>query len=224
MLLEHEQRERDEHGVKNDRMLLWLGDPEMTKVYVSLWNSGSARVGEEIEKSARADIIPHLVEGMFREEPFVVRGRDTTVLPMSFYTAELVRNIVKASPLFNREVIEWADRQVDRTNQETIELRAIMREWWRENERHFKAKNYAAVKPGRELQRQETLPSAPSIQPEPVVSASATSAPPTTSTQSPAETPEPAPPVWPWLTGIAALIAAGYAILRSRKASSKPKS
>jgi LPXTG-motif cell wall-anchored protein len=60
---------------------------------------------------------------------------------------EAVWVMLPKTPGFSSEVQAWAEK-VYHTGVVT-EKKEIMREWWRQNERHFQTGNYQAVQPGR---------------------------------------------------------------------------
>jgi hypothetical protein len=65
---------------------------------------------------------------------------------------------LRHATIFRDDVLQWAKR----TNVYALpELRGIVRDWWRENERFFKEKNYKAVKPGRDLPKTASLNGVP---------------------------------------------------------------
>jgi hypothetical protein len=71
--------------------------------------------------------------------------------PISIGSAEYALKIMERSQSFNPEVKEWAGQAWKTFNYTTLDMpkfRSLMRKWWRENESHFAARNYKAVKPG----------------------------------------------------------------------------
>jgi hypothetical protein len=146
--------ERMDFGKDND-MLVRLGDEEMVARYVAAVNGGDNQRGKELVMNGSPELIPQIIPALMANEKFGWYGSDVKGLPKSFYIPGFILGILKGSPAFRREVIEWADALQPETDQQVIEQREIVREWWRENERFFKEHNYQAVKPGRELVKEE---------------------------------------------------------------------
>ena len=92
---------------------------------------------------------PHIIDlvapEFFRDEPMQISGGDVLLMPPSFRAAELAVELLANSPAFNGEVINWARSLRGLT---WSERRALVRPWWKENEKFFREKNYKAVQPG----------------------------------------------------------------------------
>ena len=103
---------------------------------LSVFYSGNPRVLEMVAPE------------LFREEKYEVRGGDAPFGPLSYDAAGKILELLGRSPYFNGEVISWAQRNRDRYD---IVQREMMRDWWKENEKFFKAKDYKAAVPGWEI-------------------------------------------------------------------------
>lgn len=104
-------------------------------------------------------LIPYIVEDFFREdgEEYKIWKNDdqwVVSLPISIGSASDVLSLLRRSPAFSSKVKAWVGSGGSGFSFRTIDMRKfrdVMRQWWRENESHFAAKNYAAVKPGASL-------------------------------------------------------------------------
>ena len=148
-LLEHERKQKEEFGVYNDELLLNLGDEKTMRKLAKSWNMGSTTKGEALQESGRPEVIPMIAPTLFLGEDYEEGGYDVRRIPHSFYTATVIRNLIKRSTVFSPEVLRWVQEIHPKTKEEVIECRQIFREWWKENEQHFQKKQYEAVKPGR---------------------------------------------------------------------------
>jgi hypothetical protein len=152
MLADHRTAPAERGGINYD-LLVRLGDEEMTAKYVKRWNEGSSSDAEALAMTGNAELIPRIVPPLFADEKFEwVANFDVLHRPHSFDTPWLMLRILRGSPKFPPEVIQWADRLLQgEGDREFVQLREIMREWWQANEPVFKQRNYQAVKPGREV-------------------------------------------------------------------------
>ena len=98
--------------------------------------------------SGNPRVVELLAPVMFREEAWTETTGDTPGEPLSYETAMLSLRLLGQSPAFNADVTAWARRNIVVS---TLLRRDAMRDWWRENERFFKAKDYKAVRPGRDI-------------------------------------------------------------------------
>lgn len=95
-------------------------------------------------------LLPDMAPVLFIEEEMRnIGSEDNWILPPSYTMATTILETLAYSPLFNGEVINWARRLQGETP--TPEVRGIMRDWWKENEKLILKENYKAVKPGRDL-------------------------------------------------------------------------
>lgn len=148
-------------------MLGLLGDPEERKKSIARFR-GIPFNYPELVRLGEPWVIQEVAQDMFREEEWMtVPDGDIGDPPLSYGAASLIMENLQHSTIYREEVLQWAKR----TNADALpELRGVMRDWWRENERFFKEKNYQAVKPGRTLAlpspvSPEPQPKSPSVQP-----------------------------------------------------------
>lgn len=203
-------------------ILFLLGDPierkrEVTKFRDSPWRDGTlAKLGEPW-------VIEEVAPDMFREEVIPLFG-EIPNLPLSYGAAALIIANLQRATIYPEEVLQWAKKT---SPYDQPAILGVMRDWWRENEQFFNEKKYHLVKPGR------TRPPLHPPNPEPPTNNASvqvdTSGPSLTTSSLPApSTPVPplaegsAPvverksPVWPWVVGIAALIAIAFFVRKRR--------
>ncbi len=161
-----------QRGAMNDIFLAHLGEEEAIKKLVKNWNEGSINPGVDLESAARPEVIPMIAQTLFLDEKYDKGEGDLKVSPHSFCTAGLILNILRKSIVFDPDIARWCNQLTFDNEEETVEFREIMREWWRANEQAFLKKDYRAVKPGRKLADKsvELLPKT-GAEPEPATSA-----------------------------------------------------
>lgn len=143
-------------------ILFWIGDPIERKRELAAFRSlpydytNLARLGEPW-------VIEEVAPDLFREEEIPPARGDLPELPISHGSAALIVANLRQASIYREEVLQWA-KQTNLHDQPAI--RGVMRDWWRENERFFKEKNYLAVKPGRALE--PLHPVLPDAQPKPL--------------------------------------------------------
>ena len=166
------------------KMLFWIGDPIERKRQLAAFRSlpydytNLARLGEPW-------VIEEVAPDLFREEKIPPARGDLPELPVSHGAAALIVANLRQASIYREEVLQWA-KQTNLYDQPAI--RGVMRDWWRENERFFKEKNYLAVKPGRALEPLHP-PLSPDPQPKTVSVPSGTPHPPLAQAASPAPSP-----------------------------------
>lgn len=136
-----------------DYLLVELGDEAMIEKYAreKFRGDGVATVRLLFAKSGSPKAVEALVPHLLKEEPYERYGGDVPSVPISFFAAAAIPMTLGNSPSFGPEVIQWAQRiNHPGGHIEYPEIREVMRDWWRANEHHFKAKDYKAVQPGRE--------------------------------------------------------------------------
>src|SRR5688572_5262932 len=134
--------------------LYYLGDIEardaLVKEYFRDAVQGQAhRQGSLFAAAGDPAVIPMLAPALLRQEPFYRAGDDAFSYPMSFDTARIIIAIVRNSPAFSSDVLNWARAFPSNDTPPDEQLRTIVREWWYANELHFREGNYKAVQPGR---------------------------------------------------------------------------
>lgn len=136
-----------------ETFLVRLGDEWAFEKVVERFAAGDVAIVRELfAESGRPKAVEVLVPLMFKEERYQRLGGDVPHVPISFFAAAAIPMVLGNSPSFSPEVIQWA-QAINRPSGGHIEypeIRAVMRDWWRANEQHFRAKNYKAVQPGRE--------------------------------------------------------------------------
>lgn len=148
-----------------------LGDEATVKKYAEAYLKDSNFSGAGLFPTCQN---PHVIEliapAIFREEGWVTKGPYTA---QSFSASKLILEMLGQTPGFDSDVINWARRV--RTQIRTLyDVRDVMRDWWRENEKFFKERNYQAVRPGRDIkpvaeaELAAEVPTAPATTPEPV--------------------------------------------------------
>ena len=148
-------------------VLLYLGDSEQRKQMISQFRQ-KRWFYPELVKLGEPWVIEALAPEMFREETLtnLVQG-DVFNYPLSYGVAGLIVANLQNATIYSDDVLQWAKR----TSPHALpQLRATMRDWWRDNERFFKEKNYQAVRPGRNVPREESKGAATPVQPEPLAS------------------------------------------------------
>lgn len=113
-------------------------------------------------------LIEALAKRIFRAEPFEIGGSDSAYFPPSHNAAVGMLATLRHAPQFDLSVRRWALEFENAPSGD--EVRAIVREWWRENEPLFKAQRYSEVKPGRPRPSSLDVPPAvmtPAEPPEP---------------------------------------------------------
>jgi hypothetical protein len=130
-------------------------------------------------------VVPAMASNLFINEDYTIG--DPLHYPKSFFTAELIREILERSPYFPSTVNRWAASWVGKGGDPPIAFRAMMRNWWNANKQYFGSGNYAAVQPG---------PPAPWTPPRPPVVSVLTPSPAALSAPLPQGTPT-APPLTP---------------------------
>ena len=134
-------------GVKDDEMLMQLGEEAtMQKIASRLLSNDPILVASVSLPAIKACESPRLIEliapAIFVEEDHT----ENHEWLVSTDTEQAIRQMLAKTPGFNSDVINWA-RNNDNFGLPLEEL-YIMRQWWKENEKHFKERNYLAVQPG----------------------------------------------------------------------------
>lgn len=135
-----------------DRLMFDLGDEETVKRFAEAYLRDSDFYGATgFPTCQNPRVIELIAPAIFREENWVAKG---PYLAPSVSTAQLMVEMLGRTPGFQGEVIDWA-RKLPSQSTTLTDLREVVREWWRANEQFFKEGNYQAVKPGRELAKEE---------------------------------------------------------------------
>lgn len=178
--------------------LLALGDDETRHEMVDEFRRTLGARGDFDTMAASGDplLIEILASELYSED--LGRWDHSMRWPMAVSTGDLILAIITRSSAFSAEVTDWARTRYNLLNPQFV---VVMRRWWEENKRHFATRDYQAVRPGL------ALPEAPVIAAP--LAVPLTPSPPATTplVQSSGINAERKAPVWPWLVGIAALIA-----------------
>lgn len=178
--------------------LLALGDDETRHEMVDEFRKTLGARGDIKAMAASGDplIIEILASELYSED--LGRWDHSMRWPMAVSTGDLILAIITRSSAFSAEVTDWARTRYNLLNPQFV---VVMRRWWEENKRHFATRDYQAVRPGL------ALPEAPVIAAP--LAVPLTPSPPATTplVQSSGINAERKAPAWPWLVGIAALIA-----------------
>jgi len=136
--------------------LAMLADPEMMDRW--LRNAKEAPAGSAELKPAMSSLAlaakPELVVEI---APFIMTGEPVTVTYVDDTRSDPSKNliagyvmlkIIERSPAFDAQTRKWAQ---DQTQADLRDVLKILPQWWKENEAHFVAKDYKAVKPGEDI-------------------------------------------------------------------------
>lgn len=147
-------RSKDPIEAKSARILLVnLGDRETIDDLIAKYKKHNpARptyVLAILRRCRQSALIPLLAEDLSLEEKAQLESTGDDILDYrrSIQSAGIIRAILAYSPDFCPEVKGWAVAFGYRITGGEEEFRAIIRQWWKENEEHFKKKDYAAVRP-----------------------------------------------------------------------------
>ena len=183
-----------------NRALLALGDDEARREFVDEFRRTLGARGDIEAMAASGDplIIEMVASDIYSEDLGNLTGGHQLRYPIAVSTGDLILAIITRSSAFSAEVSDWARTRYNLLNPQFV---VVMRRWWEDNKKHFATRDYQAVRPGL------ALPEAPVIAAP--LAIPLTPSPPATTplVQSSGINAERKAPVWPWLVGIAALIA-----------------
>ncbi len=172
-------------------VLMRLGDIPTIERQIAIFREYKGRdawqhIPQYFEWSRQPLIIPYLAEDLFlpgsvTEGTGFSSGGEVLIPNRSTYAGLTALRIIEASEgIFSPEVKQWASDTHDLLFKDRNAFREQMRTWWKQNEEHFKNRDYAAVQP---------------LQPEPAATPVATPA----LTPIPSPTAEPLPVATPSL-------------------------
>lgn len=159
--------------------LVFLGDEETIRSVVK--SEGDIRSwARDLIESGSPVAIEVLIPFLFKEEPLENRFvSDVEIVSISHHIADaLIPEVILRSQEFDPKVTEWANllrnsfKPGDRNGQLGW-TREVMRQWWRENEQYFRARNYKAVRPGLRPPWAVAVPVPPSQPEQPAIPAPA---------------------------------------------------
>lgn len=151
-------------------LLIRLGDEQQMKKAMDRYrqeaeNSGHTLnpepgIAQEMTGTGQPLMIPLFAPDFFRNDGDHIRlysDGDMTFWesPLSISSIFSTLSVIQKSSEFSNELRGWA-RAIDEEFARRLYkmpphlgiFKSIMQQWWRENEKHFAAKDYAAVKPG----------------------------------------------------------------------------
>lgn len=139
-----------------EELLIILDDQEATSKGVAAYlKSPGRRDPCGIFLSGNPHVIELVAPVIFQEEEYKPSDGDVFFLPISYDAPEKILEFIMKSPAFSEEVVNWARRNVERKiinkQRKAINRRDVMRDWWLENEKAFQARDYKAVRPGRDI-------------------------------------------------------------------------
>lgn len=143
-----------EGSMMKDDVLLALtviGDRDARKLtVVAVTKEPRGHLGRSLARAGNPILLPDMAPVLFVEEEMRnIGSEDGWAFPSSYTIGLTILETLGNSGLFNEEVINWARRF--KGEMPTPEIRDIMRDWWKENEKLILDENYKAVKPGRDL-------------------------------------------------------------------------
>ena len=153
---EYEGRQLDSPA---NMLLTILSDKGLIKRAIAYYRERGMN-GETLCRTYNPEIIFKLSGELFIADPWPIPPAsepfvDQPVLPRSYRVYQVIETLLAESPSFSTAVNEWAKRNfsydANRRSISLLEHRTLLREWWKQNGRFFKAKNYKAVKTGAEL-------------------------------------------------------------------------
>ena len=203
-------------------LLLRYGDDETVKRSLMQLRAQSPRArgsaDRDLSLAANPATIQLIEHDLNKDEsPKMIFFEDVAVAPTSMAAASVIKATILESPVFPPEVKEWAKR----LPKVSVGLRDGVRAWWKVNKAAIERGDYQAVtpvEPGTDAavaKPDDTATPAPAT-PAPIATPAASSQPVTPVAQTPASPAERKSPVWPWLVGIAALIAIIAVVLKRR--------
>lgn len=210
--------------------LIRLGDTELAKTYISKrLDADLIHVGNCLINSGNPDVLLALGPVLFRDEPYRVAPGDVPISnPSHMVAIGIIPQLLSNSRAFNADVTNWIRKFTDHKinpifSQNPDAAREIIREWWKENEARFRARDFKNVTPGRLGPPPPVVEADIPITP-PMLRPTPTPPPPATLPPHPrleSQEPQTSGNLWPWLAGIAALLAAVALILKRK--TSKPQ-
>ncbi len=198
--------------------LLKLGDADVIqsclKEYRTEHPNSRRSAMSQLRAASNPDIIPLLASDLSRNESTtMIFFEDNGMLPLSLAAATIIKATVLESPVFSREVKEWA-RQLPAMSDG---LRDGMRVWWEVNKDAIMRKDYEAVVAALAVHGagQQSAPSvsAPAT-PAPIVTPLPSASPGLAAMPATSVAPVPKTAVWPWVGGIFVLAVTAFLVWR----------
>ena len=196
--------------------LFLFGDPEMMKQWAD--DFLNRRDDRGLYLSQSPELIPMIAPGLSNQDPVAIGYG----IPLSSAAATAILHVIANTDAFSAETRIWAQAvpaQIEPSVEGRLEYIEMMRNWWRENERHFQAKDYAAVKRGAPLSEpkppEDTEPPAAS-EPLPTVPTVPTPPSPSAVVSIPSDS---SPYIIPVAIGLSALLIAATIFIFRRKKS-----
>jgi len=203
-------------------VLLRLADPPTMKRITDEYRRGNITKAENMEWAAQGALIPYLAADFFLEDGdkgTVIKSgfEGIRVLPPSVYSALVSVRVIAESKQFSPETRAWAE-QAKRKHYPYTDFRSTMRQWWKQNEAHFSAGDYQAVRPPMPPPKAPAEPATPTVAATPIPQPS--SIPRLESIPVQPKSPPLAAKkqsVWPWIVGV--VVAIGVVALVAKRRS-----
>lgn len=148
----------------HDEFLFHLGDEEIMARGAAQFARGDYGWAQIFIYGRNPAVIPLLAPTMNDDK--LIDPSDPHVDP-PYAATETIVIVLQHAPQFSPDVRAWALNA--KAMGDSPQERAIMREWWRKNEKAFAKRDYAAVKPGTTLEAtkppENTEPSEPAREP-----------------------------------------------------------
>ena len=208
-----------------EKHLIRLGDTDLAKTYISKrLDADLIHVGNCLIDSGNPDVLLALGPVLFRDEPYRVAPGDVPISNASHFVAlGIIPMLLSNSRAFNADVTNWIRKfNDDERNpifyKDPDASREMIRDWWKENEARFRARDFKNVTPGRLGPPPPVVEAGIPITP-PKLRPTPTPPPPATLPPHPrleAQEPQTSGNLWLWFTGITALLAAVALILKRK--------
>lgn len=204
-------------------LLLRLEDePTMQRVIEMFRQSRGRYVGNManlIRWANQPAMIPYLAGELLsdnenRDQVHVAGGEGYVLVPKSILAGVAIADIVRHNAAFSPELKEWMLKALTTygTGRDYARYRDVMHRWWKQNEEHFRKKEYGLVAPIESAFEPQPVTSkamessSPPILPTPPAPTQVSEhSPATRHDKSPATASERTAPIWVWAIGISAL-------------------
>jgi hypothetical protein len=141
---------------RSETALAMLADPQLMDRW--LHDAKEALPGSyELDMAMNSLALAAKPEVVIQLAPLILTGEPVTVVYISdteravsknFTAGYAILSIIERSPAFDGQTRKWAQ---DQRQADGRKLMMMLPQWWKENEAHFVAKDYKAVKPGEDI-------------------------------------------------------------------------
>jgi hypothetical protein len=141
---------------RSETALAMLADPELMGSWMRDAKEAPAD-SYDLEPAMRNLALAAKPDLVIEIAPFIMTGEPVTTTYVSDTRTLVSKNaiagytmlkIIERSPAFDAQTRKWAQ---DQRQANATPLLNMLPQWWKENEAHFVAKNYKAVKPGEDI-------------------------------------------------------------------------